>query len=142
MSDEKIHTEQSGGIFIPYDKLLQQQSDKLDKILDELREFDRRKLDIGVFDSFRNSYEQRHEVLKSSVENIDRSLIGRAEIVQDYKDFKEEASERLDQMEKYRAETEAVKAQTRYYLAGGGAVGLLVIINLLINFWQLSNGRF
>lgn len=131
MADEGAKSEQ--GIFISYDKLLQQQSDKLDKILDELREFDRRKLDIVVFDSFRTSYEQRHEVLKKVVEHIDRVQEQRAPLVDDL----ETARKDIIELKRDKAERDAVQAKMRYLWSGAGVAGLLMLVNLAINVWQI-----
>src|SRR6266545_2309016 len=115
MADGPLHEERTGGIFIPYDKLLQQQSDKLDKILDELRELGRVKLDVTVFDSFRSAYEQKYEVLATGVRDYTVSRDRWVPVIQEHAD--------------------AIK--TLNYLAGGGLVGLLVIVNLAVNAWQL-----
>lgn len=121
------------GIFIPYDKLLQQQSDKLDKILDELREFDRRKLDVAVFESFRTSYEQRHETLKLKIEHVDRVQEQRAPLIQEFEDYRRD----IALLKKDKAERDAVKSQMRYIYTGAGLTGALVVTNLAINVWQL-----
>lgn len=130
---EKIHSEQQGGIFIPYDKLLQQQSDKLDKILDELREMDKRKLDLPVFESFRVSYEQRHELLKDELRSVRTSLTDRPELIEEF----HVAQKDISDLKKYKAEREAVQAQSRYFWSGGALVGLLVLVNVAVNAWQL-----
>lgn len=123
-----------GGIFIPYDRLLQQQSDKLDKILEELREFDRRKLDINVFESFRSSYEQRHDALKTMVQDVASTAKTHDSLIPEFRKSQND----IEALYKDKAERDAVKAQTRYYLAGGGLVGFLVVVNLAINFLQLA----
>ena len=133
---EDFHSHGDGGIFIPYDKLLQQQSEKLDKILDTLRDIEKAKLDVAVFDSFRASYEQRHETLKEKVRAFEIDLVDRPQLIKEFR----EAQLELEALSKYKAEREAVQSQMRYVWTGGGLVGLLVIFNLLINAWQIATG--
>ena len=139
-SRQQVHHEREGGIFIPYDKLLQQQSDKLDKILEELREMDRRKLDVPVFESFRVSYEQRHESLKSDLAAVVNITEARDSLIEEYKVFKKDTADRLDVIETYKAEREAVQEQMRYFWTGGALVGLLVVVNLIVNAYQIISG--
>lgn len=140
MAEHEIHDQREGGIFIPYDKLLQQQSDKLDKILEELREFDRRKLDVAVFDSFRNSYEQRHEALKEAVSAVSKVQEQRGPLVDEYRAWRKDTDDRLEILETYKAERIAVQEQMRYFWTGGALVGLLVVINLIVNAYQIISG--
>lgn len=122
----------NGGIFIPYDKLLQQQSDQLDKLRDEARDLDRRKLDIAVFDSFRISYEQRHEALKTLVQNDKNILQQHANLVPEFR----KAQGEIEVLKKDKAEREAVESYKRWWISGAAFGGLLIVINLIINLSQ------
>ena len=132
-----IHEKRPEGIFIPFDKLLQQQSEKLDKILETLRDIEKSKLDIVVFDGFRISYEERHERLKTRTDTLERELLGREELIKEFR----ESQDKIEELEKDKAERDAIKAQNRYYLAGGGLVGLLVLVNLSVNILQVASGH-
>lgn len=62
------HEKHPAGIFIPYEKLLEQINDKLDKIADKLDQ----KVEVNTFESFRSNFESRHARLEDRVENLEK----------------------------------------------------------------------
>lgn len=73
------------GIFIPYEKLLEQISDKLDRVIDQLAHINKSKLDVAVFESFRTSYEQRHENLREATDGLKQELADRPQQVKEFR---------------------------------------------------------
>lgn len=63
MSAEDVTERQPAGIFIPYEKLLENIDSKLDRIEGKLDQ----KVDSSTFDAFKITYENRHQDLHQRV---------------------------------------------------------------------------
>ena len=106
----EMHEQRAGGIFIPYDKLLANMDQKLDEIQEELRKIEQTKVDRAVFESFKGTYESKNERLAEKIVLLENDKVSR----------------------------DAVRAQTRYYLAGGSLLGVIGVFNLIINLVQVK----
>lgn len=110
------------GIFIPYEKLLEQIDHKLDRIADKIEDLSKSKVDSSTFDSFKNSYEQRHERLSSRVTEIESGIPA--------KSFRE-LQETVVILDRDKVGRDAVK-KTWGLILGGGALAVLAVTLQLI----------
>lgn len=137
MSRDPVHEDRPGGIFIPFDKLLEQMDKKLDSIRDELRAIHDVKLDRTVFEAFQKAYEDRHDRLVQRVATNERALENLPQVIGEFRLTQQTVAE----LENDKIGRDAVKAQTRYWMAGGGFVGLVVLVDLITRLVALAGGH-
>ena len=118
----KVGESNPRGIFIPYEKLLEQIDHKLDRIADKLEELSKSKVDSSTFDSFKNTYEQRHERLANRITEIESGIPA--------KSFKE-LQDTVVALDRDKVGRDAVKRTWGLILAGGGLAALAVTLQLI-----------
>jgi hypothetical protein len=136
-----------GGIFTPWDKILERIERQYEQILLKLDA----KVDMSTFTQFVSNYETRHErLVQSAIETtkftderlktIEAEGQGQKAIsdryVPEFLDIKVKVAELEDE----RLTRDAVKNDRRILYYGGGLLSLLVLMNLVINILQGASG--
>lgn len=119
MADQLPDIKQSNprGIFIPYEKLLEQIDHKLDRIADKIEDLSKSKVDTSTFESFKNTYEQRHERLVGRVTEIESGIPAKA--------FKE-LQDTVLALDRDKVGRDAVK-RTWGLILGGGVLAVIAV---------------